>query len=95
MSINNTTFHPSRVEDRIYDLMAEEQFIISTDVYTDTLLFETYKMLEKEFPEVEWEAFATKTPIEDVWMQSFAWVEDGHIHLIGWYYKDTEVDWNA
>ena len=92
MSISNTVFHPSRVEDRIYDLMAEKQYTISTDVYTDTLSFEIYKILEKEFPEVEWEVFSTKTPIEVVWAQSFAWVEDGHIHLLGWYYKDTEVD---
>jgi hypothetical protein len=92
MSISNTVLHPSRIEDRICDLMAEEQFIISTDVYTDTLFCEIYKMLYKEFPEIEWEAFSTKTPIEGVWAQSFAWVEDGHIHLLGWYYKDTEVE---
>ena len=93
MSLSNTTFHPSHVEDRIYDLMNEPDIIWGIDVYIEELLVAIHIMIEKEFPEVEWETFATQTPIENIWLQSFAWVEDGHIHLIGWKWKETEVDW--
>ena len=92
MSLSNTIFHPSRVEDRIYDLMMEEQYIISTEVYTDELFVAIHKMIAEEFPEVEYETFTTPSYNNGLFVQSFAWVEDGHIHLIGWEFKETEVD---
>lgn len=92
MSISNTAWHPSRVEDRIYDLMLEEQYIISTEVYTDALFVAVHKMITEEFPRVEYETFTTPSHKNGLFIQAFAWVEDGHIHLIGWEFKDTEVD---
>ena len=84
MSLSNTTFHPSRVEDRIYDLMNEEEYIADGDIQTESLFLAIYNMMKEEFPEVEWETFTTPTMRPGVCLQSFAWVEDGHIHLIGW-----------
>ena len=92
MSISNTTFHPSRVEDRIYDLMLERQYIISTEVYTDELFVAVHKMMAEEFPEVEYETFTTPSYNNGLFVQAFAWVEDGHIHLIGWEFKETDVN---
>jgi hypothetical protein len=85
MSISNTTFHPSRVEDRIYDLMNEEEYIVGIDLYTEDLFTAVHKMITEEFPNVEYETYAIRS-IRDtnIYFQSFAWVEDGHIHLIGW-----------
>lgn len=93
MSISNTVFHPSRVEDRIYDLMLEEQYIIGIELYTDELFIAVHKMMTEEFPEIEYETFTTPGYNDGLFIQAFAWVEDGHIHLIRWEFKDTEVDW--
>lgn len=90
MSISNTNFHPSRVEDRIYDLMLEEQYIIRPEVYTDALFIAVHKMITEEFPEVEYETFTTPSYNNGLFIQAFGWVEDGHIHLIGWEFKETE-----
>ena len=90
MSLSNTTFHLSRVEDRIYDLMAEEQYIVDSDVQTESLFLAVYNMMNDEFPEVEWETFTTSTMRPGICLQSFAWVEDGHIHLIGWHFEEEE-----
>lgn len=79
-------------EDRIYDLMLEEQYIISTDVYTDEFFVAVHKMITEEFPEVEYETFTTPSYNDGLFIQAFAWVEDGHIHLIGWEFKETEVE---
>ena len=93
MSISNTVFHPSRVEDRIYDLMNEEEYIAGIDLYTENLFTAVHKMITEEFPNVEYETYATRS-IRDtnIYLQTFAWVEDGHIHLIGWEFKETEVN---
>ena len=88
MSLSNTKFHPSRVEDRIYDLMNEEKYIANLDIQTESLFLAVYNMMQNEFPEVEWETFTTSTMRPGIYLQSFAWVEDGHIHLIGWHFEE-------
>lgn len=90
MSISNTTFHPSRVEDRIYDLMMEEQYIVGMGIYTESLFVAVHEMIKKEFPDVEWETFISATLRPGISLQSFAWVENGHIHLIGWEFEEEE-----
>ena len=91
MSISNTTFHPSPVEDRIYDLMEQEEYIAGLDLYTEDLFAAVHKMITEEFPNVEYETYATRSiRSADTYLQSFAWVEDGHIHLIGWDFVEGE-----
>ena len=90
MSLSNTKFHPSRVEDRIYDLMMEEEYIAGSDIQTESFFLAVYDMLKEEFPEVEWETFTTPTMRPGICLQSFAWVEDGHIHLIGWHFEEDD-----
>ena len=91
MSISNTTFHPSHVEDRIYDLMNKDEYIAGIDLYTEDLFNAVHKMITEEFPEVEYETYATRSIRgTNTYLQSFAWVEDGHIHLIGWYFVEEE-----
>ena len=91
MSISNTTFHPSRVEDRIYDLMEQEEYTAGIDLYTESLLNAVHNMIIKEFPEVEYETFAVRSLRgAGIYIQSFAWVEDGHIHLIGWDFEEDD-----
>ena len=60
MSISNTAFHPSRVEDRIYDLMNDGEYIAGLDLYTEDLFTAVHKMITEEFPEVEYETYATR-----------------------------------
>ena len=45
MSLSNTTFPPSRVEDRIYDLMSEEQYIANLDIQTESLFLAIFNMM--------------------------------------------------
>lgn len=91
MSLSNTEFHPSRIEDRIYDLMNEPEFMCGIEVYTDSLFDAVRHMIEQEFPEVEWEAHVHPSWIPGAYGLSFAWVENGHIHLIGWNYEEEEM----
>lgn len=88
---NTTTFYPSRVEDCIYDLMNEEEYIAGIDLYTEDLFAAVHKMITEEFPHVEYETYATRSiRSADTYFQSFAWVEDGHVHLIGWEFIEEE-----
>lgn len=84
MSIGNTKFHPSVVEDRIYDLMTKEVNIAGSDSYTGHLLTDVSAMMVKEFPQCEWECFINDWNDKTGATTSFAWIEDGHLHLIGW-----------
>ena len=90
MSISNTAWHPSRVEDRIYDLMNEEKYIAGIDFYTEGLFIAVHEMIKDEFPDVEWETFISATLRPGISLQSFAWVENGHVHLIGWDFVEGE-----
>ena len=92
MSISNTVFHPSRVENRIYDLMLDEQYIAGIELYTDELFVAVHKMMVEEFPEVEYETFTTPSYNDGLFIQAFAWVENGHVHLIGWEFKEIEEE---
>lgn len=83
MSIGNHGFHPSQVEDRIYDLMELSDNIAGMDSYTNNLLVDVCEMMRNEFSYMEWEAFSVKND-KGGYTMSFAWVEHGHIHLIGW-----------
>ena len=84
MSIGNTKFHPSTIEDRIYDMMAEPRYIAGINLYTSNLLDDIINLFTTDYPECEWECFC------DDWQNmcgqavSLAWIEDGHLHLIGW-----------
>lgn len=93
MAFGNSGFHPSYVEDRIYDLMNEPEFLCGFDIYTDSLFGVICDMIKQDFPGVEWEAHVHSTWIPGVYRMSFAWVEDGHVHLIGWNYEEKELDW--
>ena len=89
MAVGNTKFHPSAVEDRIYDLMAKPENINNSYLYTDNLLLDVVSMIHDEYPSVEWECFASPWHNMEGATISFAWVEDGHLHLIGWDYKEV------
>lgn len=90
MSLGNTKFHPSTIEDRIYDLMAKPENIYGSDLYTDNLLLDVVNMLHDEYPSIEWECFSTQWNNMEGGTMSFAWIEDGHLHLIGWDYKEVQ-----
>lgn len=91
MALCNHKFNPSVIEDRIYDLMTEPENIFGSELYSMNLLTDVVNMLQEEFPNVEWEAFASPTREKDNYTMSFAWVENGHVHLIGWDYKEEIV----
>lgn len=91
MSFGNSGFHPSRVEDRIYGLMSEPEFICGFCIYTDNLFEAVCDMIKEEFPSVEWESHVGPSWIPGAYALSFAWVEDGHIHLIGWDYREEDT----
>ena len=86
MSVGNCGFHPSIVEDKIYDLMAEEQYVVASDAYTDQLFAAVNEMFTEEFPHIEWQAFCSEWPNMTGGVATFAWVENGHPHLVGWDY---------
>lgn len=92
MSMGNTGFHPSKIEDRIYDLMTKPENISGSDAYTINLLTDVANMMWEEFRDAEWDAF-TRPNGRGGYTTSFAWIENGHLHLIGWDHtgNDKEV----
>lgn len=84
MSIGNVKFYPSCVEDRIYDLMTKENNIAGSDLYTAHLLEDVIHMMTTEFTQCEWESFTNNWHDMTGSSISFAWIENNHLHLIGW-----------
>lgn len=78
MSIGNTKWVPSKIENRIYDLMEKEENLYGMEVYTPNLEQDVIKMFNEEFPEISWELFEHNNSV------SLAFVECGKLHLIGW-----------
>ena len=78
MSIGNNIWHPSKIENRIYELMEKDENFAGMDVYTSNLTNDVIKMFDEEFPNNSWELFESNKSI------SLAFVENGHLHLIGW-----------
>ena len=89
MSLGNTKFYPSKVEDRIYDLMNKKEYL-EEDAYICKykILTAIVNLLSEEFEEVEFEMHSSRTLQPDVFICHLYWIEDGHLHSVSWMYRE-------
>ena len=89
MSIGNTKFYPSTIEDRIYDIMNDSQYIEENGyIYKMELITAIVNLFTDEFVSVEYDMYSARTLQPDVFICNLHWVEEGHLHAINWMYKE-------
>lgn len=89
MALGNTKFYPSKVEDRIYDLMNEDKYLEEdTYIYKCEILTAIVNLLFEEFKEVEFEMQSARTLQPDVFICHLYWIENGHLHSTNWMYRE-------
>ena len=85
MSIGSTTFHPSAIEDEIYDILdSSSEFIVSSSDYAPDAIDKVMEfMAEKaENDGVEYDIIDDPHPDAAGGSLSICWIEDGHLHHI-------------
>lgn len=80
MSIGSTNFHPSIIEDNIYNLIDREDYIVSSSEYTEKCMDAVGSYLESEG--VQWSSIWSSYRDETGYSVSFAWIEAGRLHHI-------------
>lgn len=85
--IGNVKFHPSMVEDKIYDIMADGHIMIAAteDVYDEELFDAVQELFEHGLPyEFQWNMMQTMWPNAEGGSVYCSWMEQGWLHTIGW-----------
>ena len=81
--LGNMKFHPSYVEDGIYDFM--DDYAVGTDTYKESLINVIADYLDKYTPQIEWGLSVTER-LFDGGVCYVSWIENGHLHMIGFDY---------
>lgn len=85
MSIGSTTFHPSAIEDEIYDILdSSPDYIVSSSDYTQEAIEKVIEfMSEKAMSNgMEYDIIDDTHPDEEGGSVSICWIENGHLHHI-------------
>ncbi len=80
MSIGTANFHPSAIEDNIYNLIDCEDYIVSSCEYTEKCMEAVGSYLQSEG--VQWSSIWSNYQDETGYSVSFAWIEAGRLHHI-------------
>ena len=89
MTTCGNKFYPSYIEDHIYEVM--EDHLMGFDLYDSDLIedLEPYFKDLHEHTGLEYVIHQSPYPIcEDGGTVEIAWIESGHLHMVGWAYKD-------
>ena len=81
----NTKFHPSFIEDEIYEMM--DDYIVGSDTYEEGLVSAVTDFLTNYAPVVEWNLACSEWPNCSGGVCYVSWIENGHLHMIGFDYK--------
>lgn len=102
MSIGSTQFHPSAIEDEIYNILnSDSDFIVSSKEYTHEAIEEVIEYMSNL--STEWSLIDDTHPDEEGGSVSICWIENGHLHhiVINYRYrwdvetlKDEEEFWS-
>lgn len=95
MSIGSTTFHPSAIEDEIYDILdSSPDYIVSSSDYTQEAIEKVMEfMSEKAMSNgMEYDIIDDTHPDEEGGSVSICWIENGHLHHIVLNYRHC---WNC
>ena len=79
-----TKFYPSHIEDEIYGIM--DDYIVGCDTY-EAGLVEAISDFFMNYKKGEWQLGCAEWPNFEGGSCSVSWIEDGHLHMIGFDYK--------
>ena len=81
MSIGTTQFHPSIIEDEIYNILdSNPEFIVSSEEYTKEAIEEVIEYMNNY--KDEWSLIDESHPDCEGGSVSICWIECGHLHHI-------------
>lgn len=79
-----TKVYPSHIEDEIYGIM--DDYIVGIDTYRVGLV-DAISHFFTNYKKVEWQLSCVEWPNSESGSCSVSWIEDGHLHMIGFDYK--------
>lgn len=85
MSIGSTTFHPSAIEDEIYDILdSSPDHIVSSNDYTQEAIEKVIEFMSEKALDngMEYDIIDDTHPDAEGGSVSICWIEDGHLHHI-------------
>lgn len=78
-------FTPSQIEDKIYDIVEQTDYLVSSKEYTKDALTAVemyFEALERADPFFQWNEIVDPYPDNSGASVSFAWIENRHLHHI-------------
>ena len=79
-----TKSYPSHIEDEIYGIM--DDYIVGIDTY-EAGLVEAISDFFMNYKKGEWQLGCAEWPNFEGGSCSVSWIEDGHLHMIGFDYR--------
>ena len=86
--LGNTKFNPSFIEDEIYEMM--DDYMVGMDTYNEGLVSAVTDFLTNYNPGVKWNLGCSEWPDCSGGVCYISWIENGHLHMIGFDYKKEE-----
>lgn len=80
-----SNFYPSEIENQIYEMM--DNHILGIDLYEEDLTEEIIDYFTNYYPAEEWNLACSEWPDCSGGACYVSWIENGHIHMIGFDYK--------
>lgn len=85
MSIGNTNFHPSAIEDEIYNILnSSPDYIVSSKAYTQVAIDKIIDFMSEKAKSnnMEYDIIDDTYPNKEGGSVSISWIENGHLHHI-------------
>lgn len=85
MSIGSVQFHPSVIENQIYEILdSDPKYIVSSREYTQEAIEEVINFMSElyENSDLQYSIIDDSHPDEEGGSVSICWVEAGHLHHI-------------
>ena len=93
MSIGTANFHPSAIEDEIYDILdSSPDHIVSSSDYTQEAIEKVIKFMSEEAKSsgMEYDIIDDTHPDAEGGSVSICWIETGHLHHIVLSYRSCK-----
>lgn len=85
MSIGTMTFHPSAIEDEIYNILnSSPDYIVSSKAYTQVAIDKIIDFMSEKAKSnnMEYDIIDDTYPNEEGGSVSISWIENSHLHHI-------------
>lgn len=83
--LGNEKFYPSLIADEIYSMM--DDYLLGMDIFEEGLVAAITDFLSKDTYGFEWQLDCSEWPDCSGGVCYVSWIEDGHLHMIGFDYK--------